>query len=109
MTEQDRDELLCALGEELCGALSPPLEFSAICPQDGIDVCSRVLGDDITPRVLASLTEDDLEYQLDSVKNHFKAINPELTIEMVVVAFQKYASHEESWISDFEWTHVPIE
>jgi hypothetical protein len=44
-----------------------------------------------------------LEYQADSLENHFTATAVSLTMERIVLAFQKYAQGDASWQSDFQW------
>ncbi|MFL5245404.1 MAG: hypothetical protein ACJ8FY_25185 [Gemmataceae bacterium] len=44
-----------------------------------------------------------LEYQVDSLENHFTATSVSLTMEGIVLAFQKYAQGDASWRSDFQW------
>src|SRR5262249_53479118 len=50
----------------------------------------------------------ELEYQIDSLANHFRAIDPSLTMERVVAAFQKYVSRDDSWKTDFQWVRLDV-
>src|SRR5438552_3701540 len=45
----------------------------------------------------------ELEYQIDSLENHFKASDASLAIERVITAFQKYAKGDDSWKTGFQW------
>ena len=47
-----------------------------------------------------------LEYQIDSLDNHFKAVDAPLTMERITRAFQKYARGDDSWKTDFKWEHM---
>ena len=49
-----------------------------------------------------------LEYQVDSLDNHFRAVNAALTIEDITTAFQKYANGDGSWKTDFQWERVRL-
>jgi hypothetical protein len=50
----------------------------------------------------------ELEYQVDSLGNHFRAFDSSLTMERVITAFQKYASRDDSWKTDFQWEHLDV-
>ena len=50
----------------------------------------------------------ELEYQVESLDNHFRAVDVSLTIERVIVAFQKYASGDDSWKRDFQWKQLDV-
>lgn len=49
-----------------------------------------------------------LEYQVDSLDNHFRAVNANLTMENVTTAFQKYARGDGSWKTDFQWERMDL-
>jgi hypothetical protein len=49
-----------------------------------------------------------LEYQVDSLDNHFRAVNDPLTMEAVIRAFQKYARGDESWRFGFRWERMEL-
>ena len=49
-----------------------------------------------------------LEYQVDSTDNHFRAINTPLTMEAVIIAFQKYARGDASWKTNFRWERMEL-
>jgi hypothetical protein len=49
-----------------------------------------------------------LEYQIDSLDNHFRAIDKPLSMEAVILAFQKYARDDVSWTSDFHWERMEL-
>jgi hypothetical protein len=49
-----------------------------------------------------------VEYQVDSLANHFRAVNTPLTKEAVIIAFQKYARGDASWRSDFQWERMEL-
>lgn len=49
-----------------------------------------------------------LEYQVDSLGNHFRAADAELTMHRIVAAFQKYAKGDASWKSDFQWEQMKV-
>jgi hypothetical protein len=50
----------------------------------------------------------ELEYQVDSLENHFIAFDPSLTMDRVIAAFKKYASGDDSWMTDFQWMPVDV-
>jgi hypothetical protein len=50
----------------------------------------------------------ELEYQVSSLGNHFRACNPSLTMDRVIAAFQKYVSGDDSWKTDFQWVPVDV-
>jgi hypothetical protein len=49
-----------------------------------------------------------LEYQVDSLDNHFRAVGAELTMGQIVAAFQKYAKGDDSWKTDFQWEQMKV-
>jgi hypothetical protein len=49
-----------------------------------------------------------LEYQVASLHKHYRALDPALTIDRVVTAFQKYAAGDESWQLDFQWEKLEV-
>jgi hypothetical protein len=51
---------LSALGEEFCDALSPPVPFELITPQDSYEVWWRAFGTEPNPAALAALTEPQI-------------------------------------------------
>lgn len=62
MSEASELDFLSALGEEFCGALSPPGPDDLITPHDGYEVWRRAFGTDPTPAALAGLTESQIEH-----------------------------------------------
>ncbi len=50
----------------------------------------------------------ELEYQVHTLKNHFKAPGTSLTMNAVIRAFQKYARGDETWKTDFEWQRMEV-
>jgi hypothetical protein len=50
----------------------------------------------------------ELEYQVDSLENHFRASDLLPTMERVVAAFQQYASRDDSWKTDFQWERLDL-
>lgn len=61
MDEASKLDFLSAFGEEFCWALSPPVPFDVIVPQDAYEVWRRVFGADPTPSALKALTEPQVE------------------------------------------------
>jgi hypothetical protein len=59
--EASKLDFLSALGEEFCGALSPPVPGDLITPQDGYEVWLRAFGADPSPAALAALTESQVQ------------------------------------------------
>jgi hypothetical protein len=60
MTSTDdnwRNDFLAAMGAEFCSQLSPPVPSDEIDPHECCEVIWEVLGDDVTPTDLASLSE----------------------------------------------------
>jgi hypothetical protein len=49
-----------------------------------------------------------LEYQQDSIHNHFEATDTDLTIERIIGVFQKYASGDQSWRDDVCWKPMKL-
>jgi hypothetical protein len=49
-----------------------------------------------------------LEYQVDSLENHFRAVSTPITMEVVIMAFQKYAKGDASWQTDFQWERMEL-
>ena len=44
-----------------------------------------------------------LEYQVDSLDQHYWCTDEPLTLAQIIVAFQEYSSGDESWHSDLRW------
>jgi len=61
MDQYSFSDFLTALGEEFATALSLPVDFDLIVPQDGYDVWRRTFGTDPTPAALAALAAPDIE------------------------------------------------
>ena len=47
-----------------------------------------------------------LEYREGSEEQHFQATEADISVERLVEAFQKYASGDSSWKSDFQWEQM---
>jgi hypothetical protein len=64
--EASKLDFLSAFGEEICAALSPPVAFDLIAPQDGYEVWLRTFGRDPTPTSLAALSESGVNQLRDA-------------------------------------------
>jgi hypothetical protein len=49
-----------------------------------------------------------LEYQNDSLANHFQAVDGPITLERVLSTFRKYLRGDSSWQSDFRWEKMEL-
>ena len=61
--------------------------------------------DDLTYIQTSGSTKDgcDLEYQENSVSQHFRATNEAIPLQDVIAAFQDYAAGGIQWRSRFQW------
>jgi hypothetical protein len=50
----------------------------------------------------------ELEYQVSSLENHFRACDPSLTMDRVIAGFQEYVGGDDSWKTDFQWVPVDV-
>ena len=96
MTEQDLSDFLQAFGEELCEALSPPVAFNMICPQDGYEVWLRAFGQAPNPTKLAALTGLQWEELRAACERYFECRG--LSVEQVRQAVVKTLAR---WPADF--------
>ena len=75
MGSHDELDFLTAFGEELCGALSPPVPFDLIVPQDAFEVWVRAFGTDPTPEALATLTDAEVERLHSACAKYFECLD----------------------------------
>lgn len=50
-----------------------------------------------------------LEYQIDSKKKHYQAVEPQLSIDQVITAFQLYQEDDPGWVKCCTWYHMSPE
>jgi len=86
--------------DEEIARLVPAEEFAIL--SDGPDSCTYLQFAKEQPWNLM------LEYQVDSLNNHFRAVGAELTMGQIVAAFQKYAKGDASWKSGFQWEQMKV-
>src|SRR5262245_61163707 len=49
-----------------------------------------------------------LEYQVESLENHFETEGDPPRMEAIIRAFQKYAKGDRSWKDDFRWKQMNL-
>ena len=84
MDSHDELSFLTAFGQELCGALSPPVLDDLIVPQDAFEVWIRAFGTRPTPEALASLTDTEVERLHAACVGNFEC--PDITESQVRLA-----------------------
>ena len=72
MDEQTFLDFLSALGEEFCGAMSPPVPFDLITPQDGYEVWLRTFDSDPTPAAFANITSDGIAQLVETCAEYLE-------------------------------------
>ena len=50
-----------------------------------------------------------LEFQDGSLDRHYRSGTADLSLEVVIDVFQRYARGDQSWREGVEWVHVPFE
>jgi len=87
MGEASKLDFLLALGEEVCGALSPPVPENLIVPQDGYGTWRQAFGSDPSPEALAALGEPELEQLRAVCAGYFEC--PEVSVEHIRLAVSR--------------------
>jgi hypothetical protein len=70
--EPAHSDFLLAFGQEVCWALSPPVPFDRIVPQDGFEVWLRAFGEAPSAETLMSLSEAQLEHLRSECEHYFE-------------------------------------
>ncbi len=76
MTETDRMDFEQAMGEEFGHCLSPPLPFEDASAHECCEPIWKVLGDEVSPERLATLSEADIAALAASFGRYFEVENP---------------------------------
>jgi hypothetical protein len=79
MNAQQFCDFLMALGQEFCGALSPPVPENLITPQDAYEVWLATFRQEPSPERLASLSRPELSRLRDECERYFEC--PLISIE----------------------------
>jgi len=87
MASQPSLDFLAALGQEFCGALSPPVPADLITPQDAYDVWLSALGQAPSPEALADVSGPQLSRLRDECERYFEC--PTVTTEQVRLAVDR--------------------
>jgi hypothetical protein len=97
MNEQQHSDFLVALGESFCDCLSQVLGFDNTSPQDGYEVFIRALGPDLSPKLLASITEAQLGQLRASCESYFeyRGISTEQMREVVKRILARWPAHDD--------------
>jgi len=85
------------LGEEFCGALSPPVQDDLIVPQDGYEVWQKAFGTVPSPASLVALNTDGVEQLRAACAEYFEC--PEVSAMAVRQALARTLAR---WPSDAE-------
>lgn len=76
MNEMDRMDFEQAMGEEFAECLSPPLPFEDASAHECCEAIWKVLGDQVTPDSLTTLSENDIATLAASFGRYFEVDNP---------------------------------
>jgi hypothetical protein len=80
-------DFLAAFGDEFCEAMSTPVPFGSIVPQDSYDVWWRAFGRAPTPSALAAMTTQNLEELRAASVAYFEC--PAISVEQVRLAVSR--------------------
>jgi len=84
--EQQFIDFLSAFGESFCESLGPAVGWDKIVPQDAYEVFLRVLNQDPSPRLLASLSESQLEQLRADCERYFECAGIDIAQVREVIA-----------------------
>jgi hypothetical protein len=78
VSEHDQNEFWTAMGESLAQHISTPVPFEEASPQACLEVIQHLLGYDITPSDLASLTPSELQVLANEFSDFFEVDPPSI-------------------------------
>jgi len=84
MTDESFADFLAALGQEFCEALSPPIPWGRIVPQDAYEVWLRAFRQRPSPGRLAQLTDAQRSHLRDECERYFEC--PDISAEHIRTA-----------------------
>jgi hypothetical protein len=89
--QHNQNDFWQALGESFNQRISPPVPFEDASPQTCLEVIQNVLGENLTPSDLASLTESELQVLADEFADFFEIESP--SIEQLEEAVHDTLAH----------------
>ena len=84
MTDESFADFLAALGQEFCEALSPPISWGRIVPQDAYEVWLRTFRQRPNPELLAQLSDAQRSHLRDECERYFEC--PAISVEHIRTA-----------------------
>jgi hypothetical protein len=82
--EQTEHEFLTAMGESFGESISPPVPFDSVSAHECYNAVWSVLGEDVTPTMLARLSDSQVSALADGMGVYFESDPP--TVDQVKLA-----------------------